>query len=70
MQVLVFESTVVKSCVCNSWLTHWEKCSALRAVSCSEKLCRRLDVVGTQVKKLMMTLRCAALSHCVKNMVK
>lgn len=52
MKVLVLESTVLKSCVCNSWLTHWEKCSGLRAISCSEKLCRRLDVVGTQVKKI------------------
>ncbi len=51
MKVNNINGTSQNTCVCGTWLRHWEKGAGLRATTCSEYTCLASAEVGAHVQK-------------------
>ena len=52
MIVKTIDMSIASDCECNSWLDHWEKYSANRAMFCNDAFCVNLAAVGAHVIKV------------------
>jgi hypothetical protein len=50
MKLKNINGTSDTTCVCGSWLKHWEKFSGQTVTYCGEKACLSKDVVGAHVQ--------------------
>lgn len=50
-KVINVKGTVIRSCECESWLTHWKKYSGLEITYCPVGSCLNKDLVGAFVRK-------------------